>query len=183
MDVSRCAPSVLYAYDLGALWVSGWMPGPRTPPGAQSCADTPTRVRAHRRANPVTETLSAQSSPTPSRSGDLWTFLGVLSGSATCMTPGHFGPLVGCRGHGHLRVRVVRTPPPGCEHTGEQVLLIKTPSVQSSVAAAGMLTTALASGAWLGHAAFVFGCVCGRPGGGQRRLRVVVRPLRPSSAV
>ena len=42
MDVSRCAPSVLYAYDLGALWVSGWMPGPRTPPGAQSCADTPT---------------------------------------------------------------------------------------------------------------------------------------------
>ena len=31
MDVSRCAPSVLYAYDLGALWVSGWMPGP---PGA-----------------------------------------------------------------------------------------------------------------------------------------------------
>ena len=60
MDVSRCAPSVLYAYDLGALWVSGWMPGPRTPPGAQSCADTPTRVRAHRRANPVNETLSVQ---------------------------------------------------------------------------------------------------------------------------
>ena len=28
--------------------------------GAQSCADTPTRVRAHRRANPVNETLSVQ---------------------------------------------------------------------------------------------------------------------------
>ena len=46
-------------YDLGALWVSGWMPGPRTPPGAR-CADTPTRVRAHRRANPVNETISVQ---------------------------------------------------------------------------------------------------------------------------
>ena len=60
MDVSRCAPSVLYAYDLGALWVSGWMPGPRTPPGAQSCADTPTRVRAHRRASPVNKAPSVQ---------------------------------------------------------------------------------------------------------------------------
>ena len=47
----------------GSFGFSGWMPGPRTPPGAQSCADTPTRVRAHRRANPVNETLSVQFSP------------------------------------------------------------------------------------------------------------------------
>ena len=39
---------------------------------------------------------------------------------------GRFGPPVGCRGHGHLRARKnVRTPPPGCEHTGEQIRLIR----------------------------------------------------------
>ena len=59
MDVSRCALWVHSVDDPGALWASGWMPGPRTPPGAR-CADTPTRVRAHRRASPVNKTPSVQ---------------------------------------------------------------------------------------------------------------------------
>ena len=54
------------------------------------------------------------------------------------MTSGRFGFPVGCRGHGHPRVRrVVRTPPPGCEHTGEQILLMRHFQFSSTLAGPG----------------------------------------------
>ena len=40
MGFSRCALWVRCVYDPGALWASGWMPGPRTRPGAR-CANIP----------------------------------------------------------------------------------------------------------------------------------------------
>ena len=100
----------------GACPPKGQSSGPLSP-------ESPRPLRATQVPGPVV--LQPRRLPTPSRSGDLRTFLGAPCGSATCMAPGRFGPLVGCRGHGHLRVRVVRAPPSGCEHTGEQVLLIR----------------------------------------------------------
>ena len=97
---------------------------PRGQPGGPLSPESPRPLRATEVPGPVV--LQPRRLPTPSRSGDLWTFLGAPPRSSTRMTSGRFGFPVGCRGHGHPRVRrVVRTPPPGCEHTGEQILLMR----------------------------------------------------------
>ena len=101
----------------GACPPRGQSSGPLSP-------ESPRPLRATEVPGPVV--LQPRRLPTPSRSGDLWTFLGAPPRSSTRMTSGRFGFPVGCRGHGHPRVRrVVRTPPPGCEHTGEQILLMR----------------------------------------------------------
>ena len=101
----------------GACPPRGQSSGPLSP-------ESPRPLRATQVPGPVV--LQPRRLPTPSRSGDLWTFLGAPPRSSTRMTSGRFGFPVGCRGHGHPRVRrVVRTPPPGCEHTGEQILLTR----------------------------------------------------------
>ena len=100
------------------------LPAPRGQSSGPLSPESPRPLRATEVPGPVV--LQPRRLPTPSRSGDLWTFLGAPPRSSTRMTSGRFGFPVGCRGHGHPRVRrVVRTPPPGCEHTGEQILLMR----------------------------------------------------------
>ena len=89
----------------GACPPRGQSSGPLSP-------ESPRPLRATQVPGPVV--LQPRRLPTPSRSGDLWTFLGAPPRSSTRMTSGRFGFPVGCRGHGHPRVRrVVRTPHQG----------------------------------------------------------------------
>ena len=105
----------------GACPPRGQSSGPLSP-------ESPRPLCATQVPGPVV--LQPRRLPTPSRSGDLWMFFGAPPGSSTLYDLGELGFPVGCRGHEHLRVRVVRTPPTTVRAHRRENPANWTPSVQ-----------------------------------------------------